>query len=88
VAGLIAAPINGIGVVGVAPETKFGAMTVILGRVMGPIKLVAAMGGEEGAKKYLDNLMMQSFKQFSLFDVANHSWSGQLFSGLLTTEQK
>lgn len=88
VAGLIAAPINGIGVVGVAPEAKFGAMTVIFGKVMGPIKLAAAMGGEEGAKKYLDNLMMQSFKQFSLFDVANHSWSGQLFSGLLTTEQK
>jgi len=88
VAGLIAAPINGIGVVGVAPETKFGAMTVVLGKV-GTIKLVAAMGGEEGAKNYIDNILrMQPFKQFISFDVANHSWGGQLFNGLLTTEQK
>jgi len=88
VAGLIAAPINGIGVVGVAPEAKFGAMTVIFGKVMGPIKLAAAMGGEEGAKKYLDNLKMQSYKQFSLFDVVNHSWGSELFENPIPTEEK
>jgi subtilisin family serine protease len=79
VAGLIVAPINGIGVVGVAPEAKFGAATVLLGKV----------GREkEGATKYVDNLRIESFKHFSKFDVVNHSWGGMLFSEPLPTKEK
>jgi len=86
VAGLIAAPINGIGVVGVAPEAKFGAMTVNLGQV-GQIKLALALG-QADAKNYILNLSMQSFKQFSLFDVVNHSYGSELFKNPQPTEQK
>jgi len=69
VAGLIAAPINGFGVVGVAPEAQFGAATVVLS----PEGLQ-----KEGALAYLANLTKQSYEQFALFDVVNHSYSNQL----------
>ena len=54
VAGLIAAPINSFGIVGVAPEAQFGAATVILGR---------EGGKKAGADEYISNLTIQSFKQ-------------------------
>jgi len=57
VAGLIAAPINGIGVVGVAPEAKYGAAFIF----MNP-----------------PSLRVEEFKQFGLYDIANHSWSDNL----------
>ena len=79
VAGLIAAPINSFGIVGVAPEAQFGAATVILGR---------EGGKKAGADEYISNLTIQSFKQFSLFDVVNHSWGDQLFETPLSTQEK
>ena len=59
VAGLIAAPINGIGVVGVAPEVNYGA--------------AFAFGID-----HTSGLSLKEFKQFGLYDIANHSWSGPL----------
>jgi len=55
VAGLIAAPINGIGVVGVAPEVNYGASILKF--------------------KDTSGLRLKEFKQFGLYDIANHSWS-------------
>ena len=55
VAGLIAAPINGIGVVGVAPEVNYGA--------------AFSFGIEDSS-----GLRAEQFKQFGLYDIANHSW--------------
>lgn len=70
VAGLIVAPINGIGVVGVAPEARFGAALVVLSEE-GLAK--------EGAYEFIDNQERQSYDYFNLYDVVNHSYGSKLF---------
>lgn len=70
VAGLIAAPINGIGVVGVAPEASFGAMIVILGK---------EGYKKEGSQTFIEELSNAGYKQFNIYDVVNHSYGTDLF---------
>jgi subtilisin family serine protease len=70
VAGLIAAPINGIGVVGVAPEAQFGAAIVLVGEK--GLK-------KNGAAEWEAAMMEAAYKQMLLYDVINHSYGYTLF---------
>lgn len=70
VAGLIAAPINGIGVIGVAPEAQFGAAIVFLEG-----EGLKKDGGAEWEAAMREN----AYKQMSLYDVVNHSYGYDLF---------
>ena len=65
VAGLIVAPINGIGVVGVAPEAQFGA---------------AIVWPDPEPESEKEQITLEFYRQFGMYHIVNHSYGTEDFT--------